>query len=112
MSKIKKHVDDEYFRQIYFDGATQLTNPGQAACGAVLEILNGESMNLQPLYEKVLNLLHQFDFYVIKWIPRHENQRADAVASSVLSPIQHQSLMLLDLPAALPTVASRKGLEA
>jgi hypothetical protein len=60
MSKIKKHVDDEYFRQIYFDGATQ------------------------------------FDFYVIKWIPRHENQRADTVASSVLSPIQHQSLMLLN----------------
>ncbi len=167
MSKRKKHVDDEHFCRIYFDGATQLTNPGQAACGAVLEIINGESisvsralgwqtnnfaeysgliigcekalelgyrgvsikgdsqlvvnqinrvypvksMNLQPLYEKALNLLYQFNFYVIKWIPRHENERADAVAGSVLSPIQHQSLMLLDLPADLPAVASRKGLE-
>lgn len=62
MSKIKKHRDDEYFRQIYFDGATQLTNPGQAACGAVLEILN-----------KVLNLLHQFDFYVIKLLNKGKN---------------------------------------
>jgi ribonuclease HI len=46
MSKRKKHVDDEHFCRIYFDGATQLTNPGQAACGAVLEIINGESITV------------------------------------------------------------------
>jgi ribonuclease HI len=168
MSKRKKHVDDESFCRIYFDGATRPTNPGQASCGAVIDIPNGESItvskalgwqtnnfaeysglvigcqkalelgykgasikgdsrlvvnqitgyypvksdNLLPLYEQALSLLCQFDFYVIKWIPRHENERADAAAGSVLPQLQHQALALLDnLPMDLPTVAPRNGLE-
>ncbi|BAY14025.1 ribonuclease HI family protein [Calothrix sp. NIES-2098] len=168
MNKRKKHVDDEHFCRIYFDGATQLTNPGEAACGAVLESPDGESINiskalgwqtnnyaeysgliigcekalelgykgvsikgdsqlvvnqingyyqvrsesLQLLHKQALSLLHQFDFYVVKWIPRHENEQADAVAGSALLPIQHQTLVLRDnFPAELPIVSPRKGLE-
>ncbi len=44
-----------------------------------------KSLNLLPLYRQAKQLLQGFDTYSLEWIPRAQNQRADAAARGVHS---------------------------
>lgn len=153
-------MNNDFSCTIYFDGATRPTNPGQCACGVVVDMCSGDSItfsqtlgwqtnnfaeysglilgckkalelgcervlfkgdsqlvveqinnllpvksdNLEPLYEQATSLLKQFNFFKIEWIPRNQNERADAVAGLALPKLQHPTLLLGNLPLNLPTV--------
>lgn len=63
---------------------------------------------LKLLHQEAMQLLTQFEEYLLEWIPRAQNSRADAAAGNVLKSKQPP---MVEIPDDLPVPESREGLE-
>lgn len=63
---------------------------------------------LKLLHSEAIQLLKQFEEYLLDWIPRSQNSRADAAANNVLKSKQPQ---MIEIPEDLPVPEPREGLE-
>ncbi len=80
------------YRALITGLATSLTNgvniihvysDSQLVVKQITGAFRAKKMELIEHRDRVLELLEQFDYYTIKWVPRHENKRADTLVNEV-----------------------------